>query len=124
MGADQIAEIRPPIVEVFDGAAVGEAWCATFTVTGCADRWIQVTRDSINVSYPWDSDPSALLVELPVPPFAELRVTSWEARKFVTFTFGRKVSARDVAKVVDVLFESVLGCAGVDYSVDVEFFSV
>ena len=38
----------------------------------------------------------------------------------MTFAFSRQVSARDVAKVVDVLFESVLGCAGVDYSVDVE----
>ena len=31
MGADQVAEIRPAIVEVFEGVDVGENWCATDT---------------------------------------------------------------------------------------------
>jgi hypothetical protein len=123
MGADQIAELRPPIVEVFAGAAEGESWCATFTVAGHPDRWVQVTRDSINAAYPRATDPSVVIAALPLPAAAALRVISWQAAKFVTFGFSPDASERDVAKVVDVLFESLLGCAGVDYAVDVELFS-
>ena len=123
MGADQIAELRPAIVEVFAAAATGEDWCATFSVAGHAGPWVQVTRDAINAGYPGDTPPSRLIENLPLPASVALQVVAWEPSKFVTFSFYQHASERDVATVVDVLFESLLG-AGADYAVDVELFRI
>ena len=47
MGSDQVAAIHPEIREVFEAAALGEEWCATFELSSDPDRWVQVTSDSL-----------------------------------------------------------------------------
>ena len=118
MGADQIAEIRPQVVEVFDAAAAGESWCATFRITGYPDLWVEVTRESIR-GPSRQSEPSEFLGNLPRALSQSLQVRDWSPNEFVTFSYDQTLSPRDVAQLVDALFALELGGADFDYSVDV-----
>ncbi|MCC7386883.1 MAG: hypothetical protein IT384_33915 [Deltaproteobacteria bacterium] len=115
MGADQIAELRPPIVEVLAARDEGEDFCATFELSGDASSWVQVTSDCINGAYPHQDEPSEFLD----PPLHSVIVQAWEPGKSVTLGFDSSLSAREIAVLVDSFFERVLGCLGRDYSVDV-----
>jgi hypothetical protein len=117
MGADQIAEIRPAIAEVFAGVDAGENWCATFTVSGDPDRWVQVTADSVNTAYPYREDPAEAVVPLAIA--TSLQLTQWQAGSYATFHFEAGIPARELARMVDVLFSGLLRAPS-DYSVDVE----
>jgi hypothetical protein len=120
VGADQIAEIHPAVVEVLQAHADGEGWCATFEVTGDPDRWIQVTATELNLAYPHDEAPSALLAARRVAGAEGLRLHEWEAGRFATFGFEAELDSRAVARLVDSLFQAVLGCEDTHYAVDVE----
>ncbi len=117
MSADQIADTRPSIVEVFKASSDGEDWCVQFTLSDRAEGpWVQVTRDMVNFAYPHDRNPDDLLSTLEPPPSA--RVVAWESNVYATIKFGPNVTPSEVAKLVDAVFRHVLGCIGVDYHVD------
>ncbi|HEX2674966.1 MAG TPA: hypothetical protein VHM25_29015 [Polyangiaceae bacterium] len=121
MGADQIAEIAPAVREVVDGFTQGRNLCATFEVSGGPDKWIQFTSGTINLAYPVDEDPVLLPAGLGIGPLNSLILVDWAPRTFATFNIEAPMTVRDIARIIDAMFESTLGCAGRDYSVDVEF---
>lgn len=110
MNADQLAEIRPVLREVVDGAP---DTCATLEVDGDNDKWVQVVDRTINAVYPHDDDPqkriAALGLHQPMPT-----LVSWEARKFATFEFAHH-DVLMIATWIDSYFVRVLGCANGDY---------
>jgi len=103
LGADQIAELRPPIVEILSAA---EDWCVTFAVAGDVSRWVQVTRDSVNCHYPYSESPLSL-GHLPEAPDG-LVVRDWAPQQYLTFEIQQRQSARALAQFVDLLFQNFL----------------
>ena len=97
--------------------------CATFEVSGDPNRWIQFMPGVINLAYPHTDDPSPLPAQLGLPP-ALLLLVEWEPGAFATFNIETPLTVREIAQTIDALFESTLGCAGRDYSVDVELFDL
>lgn len=114
MGADQLAAIRPAIVEVYD--APTDDWCATFEIPG-TDYWVQVVRGTLNVSYPQAGDPLDRFSRL-AALLSDLQLTSWEADTYATFSHGA-CSSRDLAKGVDCIFQTLLDDELADYELDV-----
>lgn len=120
MGADQIAQLVPAIRQVLDGPAEGRSLCATFEVSGDADKWVQFTGGALNFAYPLDADPALLPARLGIGLTNALVLIEWEARAFATFNLEAQLSVRELARIIDAIFESTLGCAGKDYGLDVE----
>lgn len=112
MSADQIAAIRPAILEAMEGAP---DTCATLEKEGDADRWVQFKDYTINAAYPYSTDPQERVRNLPA--IAGMKLVSWEIRKFATFEIPPS-DAGTVARWIDEYFVSVLGCS-TDYDVDV-----
>ncbi len=73
------------LAEAADG---NTSLCVTFENEADDSKWIQMTWDSINASYPNREDPLKLLrgFGLSVPRYVE--VIGWEAEKYVTFSHG------------------------------------
>lgn len=115
MGADQIAAIRPAIVEL-EEAPAAEDWCATFEVPGTG-LWVQVVLGTLNFSYPYADNPGARLRDL---GFAApgLEPTGWQPGKYATFSHA-PLPSQDLAKLVDRLFVELLGCDHQSYEIDV-----
>ena len=102
---------------MFERSADGTDWCATFTIAGQPDRWIQVTSNSLNMAYLHQNAPTDLVNA--AVPVGGLRLQEWTAGTFATWRFDPGNSAKDVAQLVDQMFQMLLG-SGADYSVDVE----
>jgi hypothetical protein len=115
MNADQIAEIRPALREVIDGAPDS---CVTFEADGNQENWLQVVDRTINAAYPHAEDPESRLKTL--PRLLGLQVTTWEAKKFVTLELPDWDLA-SLAAWIDAYFVVVLGCEAGDYHVDVTY---
>ena len=80
MGADQIAELRPPIREVLAAGPPNDSanWCATFEVDSQPNVWVQVTFGLVNVFYPVARKPTKeLLMHKQIPANAVMLIT-WE----------------------------------------------
>ncbi|MDR0901144.1 MAG: hypothetical protein LBM92_00040 [Opitutaceae bacterium] len=112
MSADQIAAIRPAILETIEGVP---DTCATLEIEGDADRWVQFTDYTINAAYPYSTDPKERVKNL--PPISGMKLVSWETQKFATFEIPPS-DAGVVARWIDEYFVSVLGCSA-DYDIDV-----
>jgi hypothetical protein len=112
MSADQIAAIRPAIVEAAEGAA---GMCATFEVEGDAGRWVQFMDNTVNAAYPCSTDPSERVKDL--PPIAGMKLQEWEPQMFATFEIPPSDPGA-IARWIDGYFTAVLGCPA-DYDVDV-----
>lgn len=119
MGADQIAELRPEIAEVFAAAEEAQDICASFTVSSDASLWLQITRSQINLYYPHDGEPS----RFDSVRTSRLRIEDWEAGQFLTLGYPDDETPRSIATLVDDLFTQVVG-APADYHVDVELFTL
>ncbi|MFI5298406.1 MAG: hypothetical protein ACHREM_09930 [Polyangiales bacterium] len=117
MGADQIAEMRPIITEVLEGARRGEAWCGTFEVSGDSARWLQVTATELNVAYPSTQPPPELLAQVAHAGARSLTLREWKPRTFATFDVASDSSAAQLGQIADALFQTVLGCDD-EYHVD------
>ena len=115
MNADQIAEIRPALREAIEGAP---DTCATFTVEGEKEKWMQVVDCTINAAYPHVDSPEERLKSLPL--LAGTKVASWEALKFATFDFP-KLEPTTHAHWIDAYFVGVLACPPGKYHVDTAF---
>ncbi|MEZ4223344.1 MAG: hypothetical protein R3B13_20530 [Polyangiaceae bacterium] len=118
MGADQIAELAPAILEVASAAA-DEAWCATFTINGDDAVWVQVTRHEINFSYPFEVDPSQWLTALEVEGADVLELLVWEPRRYATLAGVDELTPKVVARVVDAIVTGILD-APTGYTLGVE----
>jgi hypothetical protein len=116
MGTDQVAAMRPAIVEVLEGSEGDAVWCATFAVVGDPARWVQVTADALNVAYPIASPPAHMVSGH--ERLARLEVRDWKPNEYATFDVPGGASAMEIAHLTDALFQSLLGCAD-DYAVDV-----
>ena len=115
MNADQIAEIRPALREVIDGAP---DTCLTFEVEGNQTRWLQVVDHTINAAYPHAEEPEPRLGAL--PKVSGLRLTGWEAHKFVTLELP-DWDVGSLATWIDAYFVAVLACEAGDYHIDVTY---
>jgi len=114
MGADQLAAIRPALVEVYD--APTDDWCATLEIPG-TDFWVQVVRGTLNASYPHTGDPLERFKRL-ASQLPDVKLTDWEADTYATFSHG-ECSPRDLAKAVDFMLLLLLGDESADYELDV-----
>jgi hypothetical protein len=108
VGSGQIAEIAPGVREAL---AHDPSWCATFTVSGNPDKWVQFTAGTINAAY--------LNHEAPEPHLGVLgsfALREWAPNKYITGMLALE-DARSVARWIDHYFVAILGCHP-DYSVD------
>jgi hypothetical protein len=121
MSATQVAEIHPAIREVFDAAAGGEDWCATFEVSTDPTLWIQVTSNSLNMAYPYEEPPNVLLLQVGTTQPNHFTILDWSPRISATFGYSEKPSTSELAQLVDKLFVLTLKCAP-DYSLNVALF--
>lgn len=121
MGADQVAAIRPLLVELDAAAAEGSPdFCAFFEVSGDEATWAEVVRGTLNFAYPFDEPPEDRLAALRVPPLPAWTRSEWQPGLYATFTYDPEaVTPREVARVVDQILGVVLG-SGDDYPIDVE----
>ena len=113
MGDDQIAAIRPAIAQALEASTADDVRCASFEVSGDTARWVQVLPDAINMAYPAVEPPEILPAHVHV-----LSLREWKADEYATFDVAEGVTAMDLARIVDALFQGVLGC-GSDYRLDV-----
>ena len=116
MNADQLAEIRPALREVVEGAP---DTCATFEVEGDSEKWMQVVDRTVNAAYPHADNPEERVGRLGLPPLSA-KLVSWEAGKFATFEFSQ-FEVKAVADWIDAYFVRVIGCADGKYHLDVAF---
>lgn len=114
MSADQLAEIRPALREVVEGAP---DTCATLEVEGDSLKWMQVVDRTINAAYPHSDHPAERVNRLQLPPLT-VKLVRWEAGKFATFEFAH-LEVKAVAEWIDAYFARVIGCADGEYHLDV-----
>ncbi|MBK1884702.1 hypothetical protein JIN85_19985 [Luteolibacter pohnpeiensis] len=112
MSVDQIAAIRPAILEAIEGSP---ATCATLELEGDADKWVQFTEYTINAAYPHSNNPEECVKSL--PSIAGLKLVNWETRTFATFEIPPS-DAELVARWIDEYFLKILDCSA-DYDIDV-----
>lgn len=116
MNADQLAEIRPALREVVEGAP---DTCATLEVEGDSEKWVQIVNQTVNAAYPHSDSPEERLSDSGLSAPAS-KILCWEAGKFVTFEFGQ-FELMAVAEWVDAYFVRVMGCTDGEYHLDVTF---
>jgi len=73
MNADQIAEIRPALREVVEGAP---DTCATLEVEGDPEKWMQVVDRTVNAAYPHCDHPEGRVREFSLSPLSA-QVVTW-----------------------------------------------
>jgi len=113
MNADPLAEIRPALREVIEGAP---DTCATLEVEGDSERWMQVVDRTVNAAYPHSDSPEERVRRLGLPPLSA-KLVGWEAGKFATFEFAQ-LEVKAVAEWIDAYFVRVIGCAD-EYHLDI-----
>ena len=119
MGADQIAQLRPPIREVFAAGPRSNSanWCATFEVDGHPYVWAQVTFDKVNAVYPLAGDPAKELARHEQIPVIAVELTDWKPSKFATFSHSGDVD--DVAIFIDAYLARVCLSGYENYALNV-----
>lgn len=119
MGADQIAQLRPPIREVFAAGLRSKSadYCATFEVDGHPYVWAQVTFAEVNVVYPLAGEPTEELARHEQIPVIAVELTEWEPSKFATFSHSGDVD--DVAVFIDAYLARVCLSGYENYALNV-----
>jgi hypothetical protein len=119
MGADQVAAIQPAIVELEDAARGNEPeYVASFTVPGRDQIWVEVVLGTVNLAYPFHDPPEQRLRASRVVELAGVTLQEWQPGVFATFAYDPSTPSRQVAKFIDQVLGTVLGC-GEDYPIDV-----
>ena len=112
MGADLIAELRPPIREVLTAGPPTDSanLCATFKVDRQPNVWVQVTFELVNVFYPVARKPTEELAMHKLIPANGVMLVAWEHNKYATFSHSRNVD--DIAAFIDAYLSRVCmkGC--------------
>ena len=114
MGTDQIATIRPAILEAIEGAP---DTCVTLEVESDSDRWVQFVDYTINAAYPYSTDPQESMKSQPV--IDGIMLVGWEPQKFTTFKVS-EIDAMTLARWIDAYFVNMLD-SSTDYDLDVSF---
>ena len=125
MGADQVAAIRPALVELEDDekshSPGGEArYFARFSVPQKDDVWAEVYLEDetiVNLSFPFQDEPMDRLKLSGIELLPGGRVMDTTTGEYCTLAFHR-VPTMTLARFVDALFSQALKC-GDDYGVDV-----
>ncbi|MEO0476097.1 MAG: hypothetical protein AAF085_09050 [Planctomycetota bacterium] len=121
MGADQIAVFRPGIEEV--RTQIDEDFCVTFEVEGASHLWVQVTRDSLNIHYPFDDDPTDDRVTSRLELGEGMTYACHEPNKYATWSIDETPSSSELAQLVDRIFTALLECDE-DYDINTEIISL
>jgi hypothetical protein len=116
MGADQVAAMRPAIVEMLEGSVGDAVWSATFEIAGDPARWVQVMPGALTMAYPNIAPPAHVVSGH--ERLAELEVREWKPDEYATFELPEEASAMEIAHLADALFQTIFGCAD-DYRIDV-----
>ena len=107
---DQIAAIRPALRELFDANARrepgAEDLCATFSVVGDEDAWMQVQLGIVNFAYPRSDDPLEMLRRCGIAPLPGLEVATFKPGLYATLTFA-SCAVDDLARFIDALLGAV-----------------
>jgi hypothetical protein len=123
MGNKQIDEIEPSVAKVYKGIKSSDdpptACCTLESITPSGSEvWIQVMPGTVNMGYPFDSDPLEMLRNQCVDTPSDLYLVEWSANEYATFGF-KNIAAIDHAALVDQLFVRVLGCDDEQYALNV-----
>jgi hypothetical protein len=123
MPDDQMRLIQR-VVEDLRGRRAAVMPCATFAVAADRRAWVQVTRDAINASYPYSTEPDEWLelVDVAIPSGA--RVRGWKAGTFVELGPVDGLDAVAIARCVDALFVRLLKQDDPGYALDASVIEV
>ncbi len=94
-----------------EALAGGADFCATFSLSGKSEHWVQFVDGTVNAAYPLAEEPSALIVRM-----ENALLESWEPHQYLTVKLSL-ADARSISNWIAQYFEEVLGAFG-DYSLD------
>lgn len=122
MGADQIAAIRPALLELMDAIARNDPGasdlCVTFTVAADPDAWVQVMAGILNFSYPRIEEPLPFLQAADAPSLPGLTLQTFEPEAYVTLSH-EPCAPLLLARFIDRFISAVHELPD-DYGIDVE----
>jgi hypothetical protein len=108
MSADPVEQMVPGIRESIAG---GETMCATFTIKGAPDRWVQYMDGCVNAAWPASGDPLRLVARL-----GGGVVKDHDAGVFITIRM-ETADVHVIARWIDAYFRQALAARS-NYSVD------
>ena len=114
MSSNLPAEIHSAIRAAIDG---GPDTCATLSVAGRSDLWLQIADNTVNAAYPFEAEPKTVLKLLPA--LGDLSISSWEPRKFCTVAL-EDLSRPDLPAWIDAYFVAILKAPAGAYELDLK----
>jgi hypothetical protein len=109
-------EIRAAVSEILSLGKDDPDLCATLEIPSNTNHWVQVTREEVNLAYPFEDDPVARLASARLAGFELL---DWQPKLYATFRHGRR-GVDIVAGFVAAYFTDILGETGDDLSVTMD----
>lgn len=109
-------QIRAAVDEILSIDDQNIDMCATMENPSNANQWAQVTREEVNLSYPFEDDPVARVASAGLDGFPLL---TWEPKLFATFRHAGR-TAELVTLFVDRYFSEVLGSTGPDLAITMD----
>ena len=111
--------VRKSLDEAIDHAVEGDRHhCVTLEARGDDSRWVQLTWDYVNVSYPSDEEPSVLLENMGIRLPKGITLERWERNKFATFEHPAD-PVEEIVRFVELYFEKVLGIVPSPFTIKV-----
>ena len=123
MGDTQVAAMEPAVAGVYEGITKPDdppASCCTIESQSASGSkvWIQVMPGTVNMGYPFETEPLETLRNQCVDTPPGMYLTEWNANEYATFGF-ENVAPHDHAVFVDQLFVRVLGCDDATYTLEI-----
>jgi hypothetical protein len=120
VGSDQVAAIRPAIVELENAARGSEReYFAKFEVPGRDGIWIEVALGTVNFAYLYPEPPAGRLHAAGVVELPGQVLDEWQPGVFAAFAYDPATASHLVASFIDQVLGKVFGC-GDDYPIDIE----
>lgn len=113
---ERLRQIRTAIDEIFSTDNPKLDLCATLEIPSNTNHWVQVTREEVNLAYPFEDEP---LGRLASSGLAGFELLAWEPKLYATFRHAGR-NAEIVAGFVDAWFSEVLGSTGSDLSLTMD----
>lgn len=121
MGADQFAEIRPLIRELFAGMKENENLCLTLEVTH-SEPWIQITSDTVNLYWPFDEIATRRLEDELKRRFPVCELLDMKEGVYATYK-AELPNVTATSHTIDWIFEHIYK-AEHDYSIDAKMITL